>query len=117
MANIFEAISKRVVGVDGGDENFNPTPSKDFRQTEHDPGTVEKIKVLRERLEKGEPLWHPDDKIDINTAGALPKNQAMNVNVFPPTRKPCDSFKRSPKPLGGIRRVQTNYHQATSLQP
>lgn len=35
----------------------------DTRQpTRARPGSLEKIEILRERLEKGEELWHPQDR-------------------------------------------------------
>ncbi len=44
--------------------DFDPekeVPS-DFPATDALPGTVEKVLVLAQRLEKGLPLWHPQDR-------------------------------------------------------
>jgi hypothetical protein len=37
---------------------------KDFHPTDAPSGTSSKIEVLRKRLESGQPLWHPDDRVD-----------------------------------------------------
>lgn len=36
-----------------------------FECTDAMPGTPEKLEVLAERVEGGLPLWHPDDRDDI----------------------------------------------------
>lgn len=43
------------------DENYEP--SKPAKPTKAQPGSPDKIRLLRERAEKGQPLWHPDDVI------------------------------------------------------
>ena len=37
-------------------------PTAEDQPTKHLPGTPEKIEILKERLENGEELWHPDDR-------------------------------------------------------
>ena len=36
-----------------------------FDGTDAMPGTKEKLSILAERVEEGLPLWHPDDRDDI----------------------------------------------------
>jgi hypothetical protein len=57
--NVFEAILKY-----GHDEDFAPDADGDFDRTDAPAGSVEKIEVLRRRIEMGLPLWHGDDRKD-----------------------------------------------------
>jgi hypothetical protein len=59
MKNVFEAILKY-----GHDEDFYPEASDDFVSTNAPAGSKEKIDILAERIAKGMPLWHEDDRID-----------------------------------------------------
>jgi hypothetical protein len=45
--------------------DFEPeqTTAGEFQQTAALPGSREKLDVLADRLNKGEPLWHPSDRI------------------------------------------------------
>ena len=45
--------------------DFEPEESNevDYESTNCLPGSNEKLRVLAERLENGEPLWHPSDRI------------------------------------------------------
>ena len=45
--------------------NYDPdeSPPRKSEATEALPGTKEKLEILAERLEKGEPLWHPSDRL------------------------------------------------------
>jgi hypothetical protein len=45
--------------------DFEPeeTNDRDYSCTAALPGSVEKLDVLADRLKKGEPLWHPSDRI------------------------------------------------------
>lgn len=36
-----------------------------YKATDAPPGSVEKIEVLRYRAAHGLPLWHPNDKVDL----------------------------------------------------
>jgi len=45
----------------GHDEDFIPRPNGLFTPTEASPGSMEKIEVLRTRVQFGLPLWHPED--------------------------------------------------------
>jgi hypothetical protein len=59
MRNVFEAILEC-----GHDEDFNPTESAEFRQTDAPAGSRAKIDTLSERVMRGLPLWHPEDRTD-----------------------------------------------------
>jgi hypothetical protein len=52
--NVFEEVRMR-----GNDDYFVPIECE--HPCHHDPGTVEKIKTLKSRLERGEELFHPRD--------------------------------------------------------
>jgi hypothetical protein len=66
---IFEALARY-----GEEGNFKPvaTPAakKNFIPTDAPPGSEEKIDILRQRLEKGLPLWHKRDRKDYVKGGA-----------------------------------------------
>lgn len=57
--NVFEAILKY-----GHDEDFAPCEENGFSATEAPAGSAEKIDILRRRVEKGQPLWHGEDRAD-----------------------------------------------------
>ena len=57
--NVFEAIIKY-----GHDEDFAPEVSDGYRATEAPAGSREKLDILAERIMRGVPLWHPDDRHD-----------------------------------------------------
>ncbi len=59
MRNVFEAILEF-----GHDETFSPVETEKFRATDAPAGSRPKIEVLAERVQRGEPLWHPDDRTD-----------------------------------------------------
>jgi hypothetical protein len=59
MRNVFEAILEF-----GHDETFIPVETDDFRATDAPAGSRTKIEVLAERVQRGEPLWHPEDRTD-----------------------------------------------------
>ena len=59
MKNVFEAILKY-----GHDEDFAPTETDEFEATAYPAGSREKLDVLAERVRRGEPLWHPEDRQD-----------------------------------------------------
>lgn len=59
VKNVFEAILKY-----GHDEDFVPSTSHDFRSTDEPAGSKRKLDVLAERVLRGEPLWHPEDRSD-----------------------------------------------------
>jgi len=59
MRNVFEAILEC-----GHDEDFAPVESEDFRPSEAPAGSRAKLEILAERVKKGMPLWHPEDRHD-----------------------------------------------------
>jgi len=59
MRNVFEAIREC-----GHDEDFSPTVTGHFNGTDAPAGSRQKLDVLAERVKRGEPLWHPDDRSD-----------------------------------------------------
>lgn len=59
VKNVFEAILKY-----GHDEDFAPQTDEDFRATLSPAGSKEKLDVLADRVRRGEPLWHEEDRAD-----------------------------------------------------
>ena len=59
MRNVFEAILEC-----GHDEDFVPTESAEFRRSDAPAGSRAKIDTLAERILRGLPLWHSDDRAD-----------------------------------------------------
>ncbi len=69
--NVFEAILEC-----GHDEDFIPADeSPEFRRTDAPAGSKAKIDMLAERVMRGLPLWHNDDRTDYSglTSGGLGK--------------------------------------------
>jgi hypothetical protein len=59
MRNVFEAILEC-----GHDEDFNPAENDEFSRTDAPAGSKAKIDMLAERIQRGLPLWHPEDRSD-----------------------------------------------------
>ena len=59
MRNVFEAILQC-----GHDEDFSPSADEGFCPTDAPAGSSAKINVLAERIQKGLPLWHDEDRYD-----------------------------------------------------
>ena len=59
MRNVFEAILEC-----GHDEDFLPAEADDFVATEAPAGSRAKIDILAERVMRGHPLWHQNDRSD-----------------------------------------------------
>lgn len=57
--NVFEAILKY-----GHDEDFVPETGDEFAATDAPAGSDAKIQELRERVQRGRPLWHEQDRCD-----------------------------------------------------
>jgi hypothetical protein len=57
--NLFERIQNY-----GHDEDFIPLPDDNFHPTSAPPGSAEKLSILAERVQQGQPLWHQDDRVD-----------------------------------------------------
>jgi hypothetical protein len=63
IRNVFEIIE-----LYGHDENFEPHTSSEFVPTAAPAGSKQKIDILAERIQRGMPLWHPEDSTDSSTA-------------------------------------------------
>lgn len=59
MRNVFEAILEC-----GHDEDFFPEEGDTFIPTDAPAGSRTKIEILAERVMRGLPLWHPEDRND-----------------------------------------------------
>jgi len=59
MRNVFEAILEC-----GHDEDFSPVETEEFVPTDAPAGSRAKLDILAERVRKGLPLWHPQDRSD-----------------------------------------------------
>ena len=60
MRNVFEAILET-----GHDEDFIPAEDcMDFKSTDAPAGSKAKLDILAERVLRGLPLWHPEDRSD-----------------------------------------------------
>ncbi|NUQ66428.1 MAG: hypothetical protein HUU20_28535 [Pirellulales bacterium] len=59
MRNVFEAILEC-----GHDEDFDPVATEEFTATDAPAGSKAKLEILAERVKKGLPLWHPEDRRD-----------------------------------------------------
>jgi hypothetical protein len=70
MRNVFQAIQER-----GHDEDFVPAETEEFVPTDAPAGSRMKIEVLAERVMRGLPLWHPEDRSDYSglTGGVKPR--------------------------------------------
>ena len=63
IRNVFEIIE-----LYGPDENFEPHTSSEFVPTRAPAGSKQKIDILAERIQRGMPLWHPEDSTDSGAA-------------------------------------------------
>jgi hypothetical protein len=59
IRNVFEIIE-----LYGHDENFEPQCLDEFTPTCAPAGSKQKIDILAERIQRGMPLWHPEDSTD-----------------------------------------------------
>jgi hypothetical protein len=59
MRNVFEAILEC-----GHDEDFIPAETGEFQRTDAPAGSRAKIDTLAERVLRGLPLWHNEDRSD-----------------------------------------------------
>lgn|GEM_PF-3074244 len=69
------------VDVNGFVYYFEPLAGPDFVPTSAPCGSMEKIQVMRERMERGEPLYHPGDETEQDrvksTSRSIKKGQIM----------------------------------------
>ena len=63
IRNVFEIIE-----LYGHDENFEPHVTTEFTPTCAPAGSRQKIDILAERIQRGMPLWHPEDSTDSGAA-------------------------------------------------
>ncbi len=70
VSNVFEAILKY-----GHDEDFAPVEDGEFEPTNAPAGSDDKIELLRQRVQSGQPLWHGEDRCDYSglTGGVRPR--------------------------------------------
>ena len=59
IRNVFEIIE-----LYGHDENFEPQPTPEFTPTRAPAGSRQKLDILAERIQRGMPLWHPEDSTE-----------------------------------------------------
>jgi len=59
MRNVFEAILEC-----GHDEDFVPVETESFLPTDAPAGSRLKLDIMAERIRKGLPLWHAEDRCD-----------------------------------------------------
>jgi hypothetical protein len=48
------------------DVEHDPIPDASFLPTDAPVGSAEKVAVMAQRAAKGQPLWHPDDRVDFS---------------------------------------------------
>jgi hypothetical protein len=59
IRNVFEIIE-----LYGHDENFEPQCTAEFAPTTAPAGSKQKIDILADRIQRGMPLWHPEDSTE-----------------------------------------------------
>ena len=62
MNNIFTILEARTGGSNDPLKGFRPAPVS--KPTRYKAGSDKKIDILRERLERGEDLWHEEDNLE-----------------------------------------------------
>ena len=67
--NVYDTINRF-----GEDNGFMPLPASE--PTQALCGSEEKIQVMRERVDAGEELWHPEDSI-IQDSSSLPQSHSF----------------------------------------
>ena len=77
IRNVFEIIE-----LYGHDENFEPQMNDDFVPTAAPAGSRQKIDVLAERIQRGFPLWHPQDSIDAAFNSGEEEDAGMMVGAL-----------------------------------
>ena len=71
IRNVFEIIE-----LYGHDENFEPQTTPEFVPPRAPAGSKQKIDILAERIQRGMPLWHPEDSTDSSTGMLVGANEA-----------------------------------------
>ncbi len=49
--------------IHGHDEDFEPSPDCNFAPVSFNPGSAEKVRAMKARVEAGLPLHHPEDVV------------------------------------------------------
>lgn len=92
-SNVMDAILKV-----GHDEDYEPIGGDDFLPTGHPPGSLEKIEVLRQRVEHGKPLWHEKDASDyriVKTARVALGDNGRRTGAYMPKQTSLQAGKKS----------------------
>ncbi|RLS66562.1 MAG: hypothetical protein DWH98_04225 [Planctomycetota bacterium] len=55
----------------GHDENFEPHTTPEFVSTSAAAGSRQKLDILAERIQRGMPLWHPEDSTESSAAALV----------------------------------------------
>jgi len=66
IRNVFEIIE-----LYGHDENFEPHTTPEFVSTNAAAGSRQKLDILAERIQRGMPLWHPEDSTESSEAALV----------------------------------------------
>ena len=74
MKNIFDELKSKM-----HDEDFEPRAKS--KPTAARPGSLEKLHVLAERAERGQPLWHPFDECILATV-SMEFEKAKYINAI-----------------------------------
>ncbi len=70
----FDLFPKSIIdAVKMGFWDFEPAPvdAYEYSSTDALPGTPRKVEILAKRLREGEPLWHPEDRLEADALVAL----------------------------------------------
>ena len=59
--NLFQ-FRNHLGNISEWDSFFDPSPTAE--PTAAQPGSADKVRILAERMERGEELWHPGDRTD-----------------------------------------------------
>jgi hypothetical protein len=86
---VFEAVLE--ARSHGGVPDFEPLENDGFEPTLAVPGSEEKLDVLVGRIQVGNPLWHPDDRVDFSNVKFRELSAAVRAEL---TEKEAEIAKR-----------------------
>lgn len=86
---VFEAIEKF-----GHDEDFMPCLNQLCEPTPFPAGSDEKIEEMRRRVERGQPLWHPEDCREVCVSPSSFRRGAVQGNRRELPMLSCESTRR-----------------------
>jgi len=66
IRNVFEIIE-----LYGDEGNFGPHTAREFVSTGAAAGARKKLDILAERIQRGMPLWHPEDSTESSAAALV----------------------------------------------